>query len=128
MVQAERLTSGLLSSQSIQGYAIRPNVDSKYHQAIQQQPQQVVAPLSSYTQQNITVIGKQKSVGTAFLLTFLFGPLGLLYASVTGGVIMIVLSIIIGFVTLGVGFILTWIISMIWAVVAANEANSKMSK
>lgn len=102
---------------------------TKYHQPIQKhQPQHHVAPQSSYTQQNITVIGKQKSVGTAFLLAFLFGPLGLLYASVTGGLIMIVVSIVLGIVTLGVGFILTWIISIIWAVVAANDANSKMGK
>jgi hypothetical protein len=39
----------------------------------------------STPQNTIIIVGKQKSVGTAFLLAFLFGPLGLLYASVLGG-------------------------------------------
>lgn len=81
------------------------------------QPQQV--------HQTVIVMGKQKSAGLAFLLTFLFGPIGLLYASVSGGIIMIVLGVIIGIVTLGFGLIVVWIISMIWAVVSANNANNK---
>jgi hypothetical protein len=78
-------------------------------------------------QQTVIVVGKQKSVGVAFLLSFLFGPLGLLYASVTGGIIMFILGIIIGIITLGFGLILVWIGSIIWAVVAAGNANKKMS-
>ncbi len=77
--------------------------------------------------QTIVVVGKRKSVGVVFLLAFLFGPLGLLYASVSGGIIMLVIGTIVGIITLGVGFILAWIGSIIWAVVAANNANEKMS-
>jgi len=78
-------------------------------------------------QQTIVVVGKQKSVGVAFLLAFLFGPLGLLYASVTGGIVMFLLGIVIGIFTLGLGLILIWIGSIIWAVIAAGNANKKMT-
>jgi flagellar basal body-associated protein FliL len=72
--------------------------------------------------QTVVIVNEGKSVGLAFLLAFLFGPLGLLYASVVGGIIMIVLSIIIGAMTLGAGLIITWIISIVWAVIAAGDS------
>jgi len=40
-------------------------------------------------QQTVVVVSDGKSVGVAFLLAFLFGPLGLLYASTTGAIVMI---------------------------------------
>lgn len=88
-----------------------------------QQNQQ--APQPQY-QQTVVVVGKQKSVGTAFLLAFLFGPLGLLYASVVGGIVMFFLAILIGIVTFGFGLIFVWIGCIIWAVVAAGNANKNM--
>jgi hypothetical protein len=77
-------------------------------------------------QQTVVVVGKQKSVGVAFLLAFLFGPLGLLYASVTGGIIMFLLGIVIGIITFGFGLIFIWIGSIIWAVIAASNANKNI--
>lgn len=79
------------------------------------------APLAS--SQTVVVIDKGKSVAVAFLLAFLLGPLGLLYASVTGGILMIIVSAIVAVATMGLGLPVTWLISIIWAVVAA--ANSK---
>lgn len=76
-------------------------------------------------QQTFVVIGKPKSVGVALLLALLFGPLGLMYSSVSGGVIMLILSIIIGLITVGIGLVFVWIGCVIWAVVAANNANNK---
>lgn len=76
-------------------------------------------------QQTVIIVGKSKSVGMAFLLAFVFGPLGLLYASVSGGIILMILGVIIGFFTLGLGLVFVWIASIIWAVVAANNANGK---
>lgn len=72
---------------------------------------------------NIVIMGSQKSTGTAFILTFLFGPLGLLYATTAGGIIMIFVSIIVGALTFGLGLIFTQIVCIIWAVVAVNNAN-----
>jgi len=75
----------------------------------------------------IVAVGQKKSMVVALLLTFFFGPLGLLYATVSGGLILLVLTIIIGFFTLGLGFIIGWIASMIWAVIAVNSNNSKFN-
>lgn len=54
-----------------------------------------------------------KSRVTSFVLTLLFGPLGLLYSSVVGGIIMIILAITLGAATAGVGAIIIWIASII---------------
>ena len=75
----------------------------------------------------VVVVGKQKSLVVALILTFLFGPLGLLYATVPGALILLVLTLVVGFFTLGIGFIVGWLASMIWAVFAVNSHNSKIS-
>lgn len=72
---------------------------------------------------NVVIVGTQKSVGTAFILALFFGPLGLFYASVTGGILMIFINIIVIVTTAGLGLIFTQIICIIWAVVAAQNAN-----
>lgn len=77
-------------------------------------------------QTNIIVVGKAKSVGAAFILAFFFGPLGLLYASVIGGVIMFILGILSFLILPVVGYIIIHIATVIWAVVAANAANEKL--
>ncbi|ETX13634.1 hypothetical protein OCH239_09370 [Roseivivax halodurans JCM 10272] len=70
----------------------------------------------------IIVARQEKSVIAAFLLTFLFGPLGLLYATIGGGIFLIIVAMIIGAATLGIGALLTWPIAMIWAVLAARAS------
>jgi len=67
-----------------------------------------------------------KSVGVSLLLTFFFGPLGMLYSTIWGGVIMLIVSIILGLVTLGLSFFLTWPVCMIWGAVAASSYNKKL--
>ena len=49
------------------------------------------------TARHTTVIVNQprKSVIVALLLTLLFGPLGMLYSTVTGGIVMLVLTFIL---------------------------------
>jgi len=64
---------------------------------------------------------KDKSVGVALVLTFLFGPLGLLYASVGGGVALIVLAAAGVVPTLGFVLIFVWPASMMWAAIAASN-------
>lgn len=79
-------------------------------------------------QQTIIVMGQnKKSTGVAFILSFFFGPLGLFYASVTGGIIMLVISIPVAIFTLGFGLIVTNIICVVWAIIAVNNHNSKAS-
>jgi len=73
-------------------------------------------------------MGKAKSVGMAFLLAFLFGPLGLLYASIIGGIVMFFVSLVLFFLIPIVGYIIAWVGCIIWAIVAANQANSALHK
>ncbi len=72
-------------------------------------------------------MGRQKSAGVAFILAFLFGPLGMLYSTVLGAflmaAVMIVGGLFIGALTLGFGLAVfipvCWFICIVWACVAA---------
>jgi hypothetical protein len=85
-----------------------------------------------------------KSVGLAILLTFVFGPIGLFYASVSGGLIMtftpilLALLVVVGLfqensLLLGWSFGLLlifaatfWLINIIWAVVSVRSYNQEL--
>lgn len=75
----------------------------------------------------IVVVTSQKSLVASILLTLFFGPLGLFYSSVTGGVVMLILSIIVSIFTLGFGLLITFPICIIWGVIATNQYNSKIN-
>lgn len=91
----------------------------------------------------------RKNVGVAFLLTFLFGPLGMLYSTVTGALVMLgitfVVSLIAGVIvglislaTFGLGAFLVvlaplvglpiWIASLIWSCLAASGHNDRVQQ
>lgn len=74
----------------------------------------------------VVVTKSTKSAGISLLLTFLFGPLGMLYANIMHAIIMIVLAFIIGFVTFGLGSLITWPISMIWGYIDVKSYNKKL--
>jgi hypothetical protein len=63
-------------------------------------PQQPTAPIRYAPAQPATpfhvVVRLPKSVGVALVLSFLFGPLGLLYATIKGGLIMLVVEFLGG--------------------------------
>jgi len=87
-----------------------------------------------------------KSVGIAILLTFLFGPIGLFYASVSGGLIMtftpifLFLLVLVGSVqknslllswsiVLLIIFAVTfWLINIIWATVSVMSYNKEIEE
>jgi len=73
------------------------------------------------------IIRTQKSAGVAFLLSFFFGPLGMLYATVPGALIMMVVTPIVAILTVGLGLFVTQPICIIWAVLAVNSMNKKTS-
>lgn len=73
----------------------------------------------------IIVAKPQKSVIATFFLTFLFGPLGLLYASIGGGIFMIVCAIILVPLTAGVAAFALWPISIVWGFIAAILSKSR---
>ena len=70
-----------------------------------------------------------KSMAAGLILTFLFGPLGLFYASIAGGFLLSILALIfliIGVLTFGLGLFVmpvVWVAAMIWAAVAVDRAN-----
>ena len=72
------------------------------------------------------IVTSTKNMGIAILLTVLFGPLGMLYCTIWGAVIMFVVSLVIGVVTLGIGLIITWPICIIWTAIATNSYNKKL--
>jgi uncharacterized Zn finger protein (UPF0148 family) len=63
----------------------------------------------------------RKSAGLAFVLAFLFGPLGMLYSTVPGALAMILVNIFLIIPTFGFILLLTWPIGCIWAAMAAND-------
>lgn len=67
-----------------------------------------------------------KSVALTLLFTVILGPVGLLYATLLGGVVMIVLGFFIVCTKLMIPIILVWLISCIWGVAAANNYNKKI--
>jgi len=85
-----------------------------------------------------------KSIGIAILLTLLFGPIGLFYASVSGGLIMTMTPVFLLLLLIGgilqensilvlwssgllLIFILTfWLINIIWAVISVRNYNKQI--
>ena len=81
---------------------------------------------TSQSERSQIILMPQKSMGVTILLTILFGPLGMFYSTIIGGIVMLILSILIGIVTLGFGILVTWPICIIWAAVATNNHNNKL--
>ncbi len=80
------------------------------------------------------IVTSTKSMGVAILLTILIGPLGLFYSTIFGGIIMsiifLIISLIVGFLTLGFALIIIWpiiwIICIIWAALATSSYNKRL--
>lgn len=78
------------------------------------------------TAQKMILAGQRKSMGLAFALAFFFGPLGLLYASPLGAVVMFVGGALFGAMTLGLGLFFAWLGSIIWACAATAGHNDRI--
>ena len=74
----------------------------------------------------VVIVAQTKSMGIAFILTFLFGPLGMFYSTVVGGIIMMIISIPVAIITLGFGLLITQPICIIWGMIAASIHNKKL--
>ncbi len=122
--------------QSVQGYPYAPN----YPTASYPPPPQPLAPnpyAQAYGQMqpHITinnpaprpvVVMMPKSVGAAIALSFFFGPLGMMYSTVVGGLVMLLVNLIVVVPTLGLGLLITHPICIVWAAVAASQHNSNL--
>lgn len=67
-----------------------------------------------------------KSVAVALLFSILLGPLGLLYASVRGGVTLILLSFIVLSSHFWFPMAILWVSACVWGVSATNRYNKKL--
>jgi hypothetical protein len=72
------------------------------------------------------IVASTKSVALSLVFTFFFGPLGMLYSTIWGALVMIVLSVPAFFLTFGHGAFLIWPISMIWGAWAAHRYNQRL--
>jgi hypothetical protein len=77
-------------------------------------------------QTTVIQVGSQKSVAGAVLLALFFGPLGMIYSTVVGALIMFAISFIVAIATLGLGLIITAPICAIWAGIAASNHNKRL--
>ncbi len=87
----------------------------------QSQPQQIIVTHNPGAHHLMA-----KNIGVAFMLAFFFGPLGMLYSTIVGGIIMLIVSVIVALITLGFGLVATWPICIVWAVIAVNIHNKKL--
>lgn len=83
--------------------------------------------METTSQQQVVFVKQQKSMVLALILTFFLGPLGLLYASVKGGIVMFFMTGLVALFTLGIGLLITWPLCMVWAAVAVNTNNNYKS-
>ena len=73
-----------------------------------------------------TVVTPTKSVGVSILLTIFLGPLGMLYSTIAGALIMFIVSVIGIIFTAGLSLIITWPICIIWGAVAVTDYNDML--
>jgi len=98
--------------------------------------QQKKLSLQPSNRQTVVYAGKEKSVLAAFLLAFIFGPIGLFYASIRSGIIMtlislanVVLIVLSGFnLFLEILAVIIWIICIVKAYNAAKATIKDMDR
>ena len=67
-----------------------------------------------------------KNLTTSLLFSVFLGPLGLLYASARGGIIMLVIGFVVISCRFPVPIIIMWLSCSIWSVLATNRYNTKL--
>lgn len=77
-------------------------------------------------EQRTLVVTPTKSMGISIILTLLFGPLGMLYSTVPGAIVMFIVNVLAIFLTAGFGLIVTWPICIIWGAIAVKNTNERL--
>jgi hypothetical protein len=67
-----------------------------------------------------------KNLAGALLFCVFLGPVGLLYASSTGGITMIVIGFLVACSKLFIPIALVWLACCIWGVLAVNKYNKSI--
>ena len=68
----------------------------------------------------------KKSQLIGFVLTFLFGPLGLFYSSVPAALAFLFAGIVFGFITVGMALVVIWPASIITGFFTVHRFNSNV--
>jgi len=68
-----------------------------------------------------------KNVATALLFAVLLGPVGLLYSSFWGGVIMMIIGMIVVSAQFPFPILIWWMCCSVWAVRAVEKYNHRIS-
>lgn len=84
------------------------------------------APPAMAMSQTVINVGSHKSVGGAVALAFFFGPLGMIYSTPVGAIVMFLVNLVVLIPTLGLGLLVTLPIGMVWAGVAASKHNERL--
>jgi len=72
------------------------------------------------------IVQSTKSEGMSAILGFFLGPLGLLYSTITGAIVMFLINVFVGIFTLGFGLFLTWPVCAVWGYMAAKKYNEQL--
>ncbi len=72
------------------------------------------------------IVKSTKNVGLAAGLALFFGPLGMCYSTLKGALVMFLVNVVVGFLTLGMGCLLTLPICAFWAYMAAKKYNEEL--
>ena len=70
-----------------------------------------------------------KNVGLAIALSLLFGPIGMLYSTIIGAIVMFIVGLVclpLTLMTFGLFWIVLDLICVIWAGLAAKHHNDKL--
>lgn len=74
------------------------------------------------------VLNPLRSPIAALLLTIFFGPVGLIYTSIVGAIILIFLLLVAYGAHSTYALALVWLLGCFWSVVAANRYNRRMMR
>ena len=74
----------------------------------------------------VPYVEPEKSLAASIALPFFFGPFGMFYSTVTGGVVMLTAGMVFVAVTLGFGALLVWPGCVVWSALAASSHNTRV--
>ena len=69
-----------------------------------------------------------KNLAGALLFTVFLGPIGLLYASTFGGIVMLLITFIVACTKFFIPIFFCWVICCVWGVLAVNRYNKKLTR
>ncbi len=107
--------------------AIRPyQVRQPPHEAGTSEYRYVIVEPAPARPPQVVVVMKLRSVLLAGLLALLAGPIGMLYSTVLGAAVMLVVTVVAERLTMTFGIVLTWPACIIWSCVAARNHNVRL--